>query len=469
MQDFTDTICALSTPHGNGAIAVIRISGRDAVSISDGIFEFPHKNKKLSTQKANTSHFGRILHNNEYIDEVILNVFRAPHSYTGEDTIEISCHGSVFIQQKMLQLLVEKGARLAKPGEYTLRAFLNGKIDLSQAEGVADLIASSTASSHWLALQQMRGGFSTEIKKLRHELLGFISLIELELDFSEEDIEFADRKKLLSLIDQMDKMIGPLIRSFEYGNAIKHGIPVAIIGRTNSGKSTLLNLLLREDKAIVSEIAGTTRDSIEDTVVLRGFQFRFIDTAGLRHTTDQIETIGIERTYKKYTEASVVIVLIDIKENQTEVNKSFEFLRKKEPSAKQIVFVLNKIDQVSEELLSEKISAYKSSWGDMAQVIGISAKKGLNIEELEDLLVSPLQNKIDNENEVVVTNVRHFEALKHASAALYRAKEGLMSQLTTDMLAIDIHEVLNYLGEITGEITTDEILGNIFKNFCIGK
>jgi tRNA modification GTPase len=469
MQDFSDTICALSTPQGNGAIAVIRISGPNALLITDSISEFPSKNKKLVSQKANTSHFGRIVLNNEYVDDVLISLFRAPHSYTGEDIIEISCHGSVFIQQKILEILVENGARLAKPGEFTLRAFMNGKLDLSQAEGVADLIASSTKSSHRLAYQQMRGGFSLEINKLRHELLNFISLIELELDFSEEDVEFADRSKLTDLLARMKKMIVTLISSFEYGNVIKNGIPVAIIGRTNSGKSTLLNLILHDEKAIVSEIAGTTRDFIEDTIILKGVQYRIIDTAGLRHTTDIIEAEGIQRTLKKYKEATAVIVLIDINDNYTDVNKSFEFLRNNEFLEKQIIFALNKIDQIGENDLFERIKKYKEVWSDIGYVIGISAKERIHIDELEELMVSLTIKKISTNNDVVVTNVRHFEALKHSSEALERATEGLITGLSKDMLAMDIREVLHYLGEITGEITTDEILGNIFKNFCIGK
>jgi len=469
MQDFTNTICALSTPYGNGAIALIRVSGSNAISITDSVVEFPIKSKKLISQKTYTSHYGRIKYKNEYLDEVLVNVFKAPHSYTGEDTLEISCHGSVYIQQKILEILIEKGARMANPGEFTLRAFMNGKLDLSQAEGVADLIASTTESSHRLAYQQMRGGFSKEINKLRYELLNFTTLIELELDFSEENVEFADRKKLLKLIDQIYKLFDSLIKSFEYGNAIKNGIPVAIIGRTNSGKSTLLNRLLHDDKAIVSAIAGTTRDFIEDTMILKGIQYRFIDTAGIRHTKNQIEAEGVQRTFKKFNEAAIVIVLIDINEELLEVNKSFEFLRNNDPTGKYIILALNKIDQLKESIIQAKLLEYKSFWSKYAYIIGISAKDGINIEKLEDLLVSNTINKISTENEIVVTNVRHFEALKRSSLALQRVREGLMNSLTTDMLAMDIREVLHYLGEITGEITTDEILGNIFKNFCIGK
>ncbi len=464
-----DTICALSSAPGTGAIAVIRLSGHDAISIADTLFEFADKKKSLVKQDANTLHFGRIYSNGKYIDEVVAGIFKSPHSYTGEDIVEISCHGSVFIQQAILQLLVQNGARLAKAGEFTQRAFLNGKMDLSQAEGVADLIASESEASHRLALKQMRGGFSSEINKLRDELLQFISLIELELDFSEEDVEFADRQQLLQLINRIINTIGVLVESFEYGNVIKNGIPVAIIGPANAGKSTLLNTLIQEDKAIVSEIPGTTRDYIEDSMVLEGIQFRFIDTAGLRHTTDKIETEGILRTHNKFRQASIVIVVIDIHEKFKDVTGSLQFLRNDASGRKHFIFALNKTDEISKPDTKKLCDLYTDAWSDMAHVLDISAKTEFHIDEIKKLLVSMALKKSMGENDVVVSNVRHFEALKQSLEALQRTKKGLDDSQSVDLLAQDIRQVLHYLGEITGEITTDEILGNIFSKFCIGK
>jgi tRNA modification GTPase len=464
-----DTICALSTAPGSGAIAIIRVSGNDALTITDKIFHSVRKDHKLVKQKANTLHYGRIINNDQVIDEVVVGIFKAPRSYTGEDIVEISCHGSVYIQQKILELLTGNGARLAKPGEYTMRAFLNGKFDLSQAEGVADLISSSSEAAHRIAFNQMRGGFSKDIKILRHELLNFISLIELELDFSEEDVEFADRKQLMSLVLRIDELVSTLISSFEYGNAMKNGVPVAIIGRTNAGKSTLLNLLLHEDRAIVSEIEGTTRDFIEDIIIVDGIQFRFIDTAGLRHTLDQLETEGIQRTYQKYQQADIVIVLIDLADDPKIVDQSLQFLREEKAIKKQLIFALNKTDKFSSEYINKRIDHYKENWSDLTHVIAVSAKKGTDIDRLEKLLVSLVMKRIPAEGDVVVTNIRHLEALKHTSEAVQRIKEGFRSFISVDLLAMDVREILHYLGEITGEITTDEILENIFKNFCIGK
>ncbi len=463
------TICAIATSPGVGAISIIRLSGNDAIAIANSIYKSPGEKKKLINQKANTIHFGSIVNNEEIIDEVLISIFKAPYSYTGEDVVEISCHGSFYIQQKILEILISAGAILAKPGEFTQRAFLNGKLDLSQAEGVADLISSSSAASHRLAINQIRGGFSDEIKKLRNELLDFISLLELELDFSEEDVEFADRNKFITLVEKIDSMIDLLIHSFEYGNAIKKGMPVAIIGPTNSGKSTLLNQLLREERAIVSDIAGTTRDFIEDTIILDGIQFRFIDTAGLRHAADQIETAGIARTHQKFEQADAVIILVDIADDPESINKSMEFIRTAETKNKHLIFALNKVDKYSSDFVGAQAVKYKKKWSEHDHVITISAKNNIGIESLEKLLVSFVMKQSPGENEVVVTNVRHFEALQRSSEALKRAKEGLLNDLPGDLLAMDIREVLHYLGEITGEITNDEILGNIFKNFCIGK
>jgi tRNA modification GTPase len=363
--------------------------------------------------------------------------------------------------------LIKQGARLAKPGEFTLRAFLNGKLDLSQAEGVADLIASDSEAAHRIALNQMRGGFSNELKNLRIQLLHFISLIELELDFSEEDVEFADRNQLNLLTNKIEQLLSQLIKSFSYGNAIKNGIPVAIVGKTNAGKSTLLNQLLKEEKAIVSAIAGTTRDYIEDTIVLQGINFRFIDTAGLRKTTDEIETIGIERAMKKYREAEIVIVVIDAGDRLDEILSSLEIFKKEPENEKHIIFAINKIDTVlNPEIL---VADLKNKIGIKGEYISISAKNSTQVAVLERKLVNLAMADKPTESGVVVTNVRHFEALKHSHEAILRVIEGVNNQIPSDLLAMDIRETLHYLGEITGEITTDEILGNIFKNFCIGK
>ncbi len=467
----TDTICAISSPAGCGAIALVRLGGPNAIAIADRCLEFPKTHKTLAAQKGNTVHFANILRNGQVLDEVVVTLFRSPHSYTGDNLVEIGCHGSVYIQQKILELLIEKGARLARPGEFTQRAFLNGKMDLSQAEGVADLIASSSEAAHRLAMNQMRGGFSIEIGRLREQLLHFVSLIELELDFSEEDVEFADRSQLATLIGRIGAMLGKLLHSFEQGNAIKHGIPVAIVGRTNSGKSTLLNQLLREEKAIVSDIAGTTRDYLEDTFTLQGIQFRFIDTAGLRHTQDTIEREGIQRSLKKYEQAALVMVMVDPADPMEQLEESLGFLDDyaAESSPKRVLFVLNKVDLLTEAQIGQKLEELKKRWGNIRHFITLSAKLGIGLQELENQLVNLAGITQAGEQDVVVTNARHFEALRHARQALDRVVEGLEIQLPSDLMAQDIREILHYLGEITGEISTDEVLGNIFKNFCIGK
>ena len=460
-----NTICAISTSPGMGAIAVIRLSGADAVKITDHIFRSVVKDKRLKDQPANSLHYGSIVNGDIIIDEVVVAVFKAPYSYTGEDTVEISCHGSIVIQQSILQLLVDRGSRLAKPGEFTQRAFLNGKMDLSQAEAVADLISASSLAAHKLALNQMRGGVSTEIKLLRSQLLTFTSLVELELDFSEEDVEFANRTDLLQLCTGILHLINKLTNSFEYGNALKNGIPVAIIGDANVGKSTLLNALLNEEKAIVSEIAGTTRDVIEDVVIIDGIQFRFIDTAGIRTTTDTIENLGIERTFNKIEQAEIVLTLIDASRS---FNDIIVFLTRMSDKLheKKSALVINKIDLAEQNVIDELIRM-----GNEMQfpTLSIAARENTNIDQLITFLIDSVQNKAYTENDVIITNVRHYESLKSAGIAIERVIEGLKTGISGDFLSQDIRECLYYLGEITGEISTDEVLGNIFKHFCIGK
>jgi len=457
-----DTICAIATPAGVGAIAVIRISGGDAIALADKLFVAKAKQKKLVQQKPNTIHFGYLKEGETVVDEVLVSLFKMPFSYTGEDTVEISCHGSQFVQQLILQLLIKKGARMAQPGEFTMRAFMNGKLDLLQAEAVAELISSSSEASHKVAIHQMRGGFSTEIKQLREQLLNFISLIELELDFSEEEVEFANRTELLVLIQKIDKIISKLIKSFQLGNVIKNGIPVAIIGEPNVGKSTLLNVLLKEEKAIVSEIAGTTRDAIEDTFNLQGITFRFIDTAGLRETTDIIENLGIERTHQKIEHASIILLMIDAENYTSAIRFQAESFREKYPD-KKVVVVVNKVDKM--EIVPDE---YQDSTNEIP-IVFISAKHHQNIEKLEKVLLSAIDMSLSQSNEVIITNARHFEALTRTGESISRVLQGFATHIPSDLLAQDIREALHYLGEITGEITTDEVLGNIFKNFCIGK
>jgi len=460
-----ETICAITTAPGTGAIATIRLSGEKAIAIADQIFKSPVEGKKILEQKANTVHYGSIHDRAELIDDVVLALFRAPHSYSGEDIVEISCHGSVYIQQQILQLLIRNGARLSRPGEFTQRAFLNGKMDLSQAEAVADLIASESAAAHSIALKQMKGGISDEIKNLRNELLTFISLIELELDFGEEDVEFVNRDSLLQLVGKIHHLINNLVNSFQYGNAIKNGIPVAIIGAANVGKSTLLNFLLREERAIVSEIAGTTRDSIEDVVIIEGVQFRFIDTAGIRVTTDTIETMGIERTFAKIDQANIVLILLDATDQQ-----SGEFFLKNQIQdkiqSKDCAIVINKIDIAQANEL-ERLTEIAKTIG--LPFISISARQKTNMNELVEFLLKSIHKGNFSENDVIITNARHYEALSKAKESIERVIEGLQNGISGDFLAQDIRECLHYLGEITGEISTDEVLGNIFKNFCIGK
>ncbi len=460
------TICAISTSPGIGAIAIIRLSGSDAITIADKIFRSPKKGKTLVEQPANTIHFGQIIFQDEIIDEVVVSIFKAPHSFSGENSIEIACHGSVFIQQKILEILVEKSARLAQPGEFTQRAFLNGKMDLSQAEAVADVIASSNAAAHKLALNQMRGSFSKEINVLRDQLLHFTAMVELELDFGEEDVEFADRTALRELTDKIERLLRKLKNSFRLGNAIKNGIPVAIVGETNVGKSTLLNALLNEEKAIVSHIHGTTRDVIEDVVNIRGTAFRFFDTAGIRKTDDHIENLGIERSYSKLELATIVLLVVDMQNPYPIVKGRIDKIRKRILNGQFLIIVANKIDSGLPDTIQQ---LEVTDFTDDEELVFIAAKQKENLEELIDLMIHVVNFDAANQEDIIVTNARHFEILKNAHEAILRVLNGLDTGITGDFLSQDIRECLHYLGEITGEITTNEVLGHIFKSFCIGK
>lgn len=458
-----DTIIALATPSGAGAIAVIRLSGSKAIAMVDASFK-SISTKKLVSQKTHTIHLGHVVEDSRVLDEVLVSVFKNPKSYTGEDVVEISCHGSSYIQQEIIQLFVRNGARIANPGEFTLRAFLNAKLDLSQAEAVADLIASDNKASHQIAMQQMRGGFSNEIKVLRDELLNFASLIELELDFSEEDVEFANRKQFEELLERIIKVLKHLIDSFSTGNVIKNGIPISIIGAPNVGKSTLLNALLNEDKAIVSDIAGTTRDAIEDEITIEGIKFRFIDTAGIRTTEDTIESIGIKKTFEKITQSQVVLYLLDSTKVTTETiqifNSEIRKIQEQYPD-KQLIVVANKMDEADQEYI-ETSFVYPHT-------LFTSAKSGLGIDTLKAKLLEFVNIGALRNNDTIITNSRHYDSLLKALAEVQKVQQGMDANLSGDLLAIDIRQALYHFGEITGEITSDDLLGNIFANFCIGK
>ena len=458
-----DTICAIATAQG-GAIGCIRVSGPEAIEITSCIFTPAATNRELGDSKPYTLTFGRIYDGSEVIDEVLVSLFRAPHSYTGENSTEITCHGSAYILQKVLQLLIKNGCRMAAPGEYTQRAFLNGKMDLSQAEAVADLIASSSAATHRLAMSQMRGGFSKELATLRDQLLHFTSLIELELDFSDhEELEFADRSELCQLANNIEKVIARLVNTFNVGNAIKNGVPVAIIGETNAGKSTLLNVLLNEDKAIVSDIHGTTRDIIEDTVNIGGITFRFIDTAGIRETSDTIESLGIERTFQKLDQAEIVLWMIDATNAQAQITQlAGQLLPRCE--RKQLILVYNKAD-----LVDNIQNSIPDNFPDNVQSITLSAKKREHIEELQRMLITSAHLPTITQNDVIVTNVRHYEALNNALEAIHRVQEGLTNNISGDFISQDIRECIFHLSDIAGEVTNDMVLQNIFQHFCIGK
>jgi tRNA modification GTPase len=466
-----DTIVALASPSGAGAIAVIRISGNDAIAVSKSIFNSV-SGKDITKQKTHTLHLGHIVDDTKVIDQVLLSIFKGPNSYTGENTIEISCHGSTYIQQQIIQLLLRKGCRMANAGEFTLRSFLNGKMDLSQAEAVADLISSDNEASHQIAMQQMRGGFSNEIKQLRQELLNFASLIELELDFAEEDVAFADRTQFKELLNRIEFVLKRLIDSFAVGNVIKNGIPVAIVGEPNVGKSTLLNALLNEERAIVSEIAGTTRDTIEDELVIGGIGFRFIDTAGIRETADVIESLGIRKTFEKIEQAQVVLYLVD--GSRLSVDGKLENLllevgktRNQFPQ-KPIVVIINKMDLISPENVSI-IDKKLTTNNQQLTTIYISAKENIGVDELKNQLLSFVNTGALRNNETIVTNTRHYDSLLKALDEIQKVNYGLQTNISSDLMAIDIREALYHFGMITGEVTNDELLGNIFANFCIGK
>ena len=462
-----ESIVALATPSGAGAIAIIRLSGKEAITIAAQVFESV-SGKDITTQKTHTIHLGHIVDDTKVLDQVLLSIFKGPNSYTGENVVEISCHGSVFIQQQIIQLLLRKGAKMAQAGEFTLRAFLNGKLDLSQAEAVADLIASDNEASHQIAMQQMRGGFSNEIAKLREELLNFASLIELELDFAEEDVEFADRTAFHELINRIEFVLKRLIDSFAVGNVIKNGIPVTIVGEPNVGKSTLLNALLNEERAIVSDIAGTTRDTIEDELVINGIGFRFIDTAGIRETKDVVESIGIQKTFEKIEQAQVILYLFEslkFQVSSSEYINEIEKVKNKYP-LKPLVIVINKADLISTEETKNLLQQLKTL--NLKQIL-ISAKQKIGIDELKNTLLSFVNTGALRNNETIVTNTRHYDSLLKALEEIQKVKWGLDSGISSDLMAIDIRSALFFFGEITGEVTNDELLGNIFANFCIGK
>ncbi|WP_396160723.1 tRNA uridine-5-carboxymethylaminomethyl(34) synthesis GTPase MnmE [Flavobacterium sp.] len=462
-----ETIVALATPSGAGAIAIIRLSGNDAITIAAEVFDSV-SGKDITKQKTHTIHLGHIMDGAKTYDQVLLSIFKGPNSYTGENVVEISCHGSVFIQQQIIQLLLRKGAKMAQAGEFTLRAFLNGKLDLSQAEAVADLIASDNEANHQIAMQQMRGGFSNEIAKLREELLNFASLIELELDFAEEDVAFADRTAFNELLARIEFVLKRLLDSFAVGNVIKNGIPIAIVGEPNVGKSTLLNALLNEERAIVSDIAGTTRDTIEDELVIDGIGFRFIDTAGIRETKDVVENIGIQKTFEKIEQAQVVLYLFDSLKFQvsgSEYINEIEKVKNKYP-LKTLLVLINKVDLLTNNEISDIQKQLETL--NLKQIL-ISAKQKVGIDELKNTLLSFVNTGALRNNETIVTNSRHYDSLLKALEEIQKVKWGLDAGISSDLMAIDIRSALYFFGEITGEVTNDELLGNIFANFCIGK
>ena len=463
-----DTICALATPHGMGAIAVVRISGPKAIETVAALFQHLGKPLETSNIVSHKAYHGHLINKDEMLDEVLVTFFKASHSFTGEDSAEISVHGSVFVQQKLLQVLIANGCRMAEAGEFTRRAFVNRKFDLAQAEAIADLISSESEAAHRVAINQLKGGFSKELQVMRSKLLEMTSLMELELDFSEEDVEFADRSQLKALLNETLEHVNKLKDSFRLGNAIKNGVPVAIVGQTNTGKSTLLNALLGEDRAIVSDIAGTTRDTIEETLNINGILFRFIDTAGLRETEETIEKIGIERSYRKIAEASVVIGMLDATKGVDDMLvAAHEILERIDLEHQQFILCINKVDRLEDQ--GEALLGHLRTDldNDDIMVICLSAKQRFGLNDLYNALKH--SQPLASPDATLVTNVRHYEALTHASEALLHVKEGLEMNIPTDLVSQDLREVIHYLGTITGEITTDEVLGTIFSRFCIGK
>lgn len=460
---FTDTIVALSTPQGIGAIGIIRLSGTKAVEITNSIF----KGKNLLNQTSHTIHFGKIVYHEKIIDEVLVSLFLAPASFTKENVVEISCHGSPFILQKIIEALIDNGARAAKPGEFTMRAFLNGRFDLAQAEAVADLIAAETETQQSLAIQQMRGGFTNDLKVLREKLIHFASLIELELDFGEEDVEFANREELKNLMIELQKNIQALLVSFKFGNVVKNGITTVLAGRPNAGKSTLLNALLNEERAIVSDIAGTTRDVIEEKIVIDGLLFRLIDTAGIREATDVIEKIGVQKTYEQIANASILVYIFDAHES-SELMVIEDIEKLKRPNL-EVLLVANKTDLCHEHHLGMLHYSITELYGYDLPIFEISALNKQNIDSLKDYLVAVASNGRNAQEQTIVTNVRHYQSLQETNHSLQHALESLNQNNTGDLLAQDIRHALQTLGEITGEITTDDLLDNIFSKFCIGK
>ncbi len=456
-----DTIIALATPNGLGAISVLRISGKESILVTEKVFKAKN-NKLLSKQDSHTVHLGHLIKKGHQLDEVLVTLFKGPHSYTGENTIEISCHGSTYIQKEIINLFIDNGIRVANPGEFTLRAFLNGKMDLNQAEAVADLIASENEGSHKLAMQQMKSGFSDDLKKLRAELLHFSSMIELELDFSQEDVEFVERDEFKKLTNKIKLELNTLINSFQSGNVLKNGISVAIAGKPNAGKSSLLNTLLNDEKAIVSDIPGTTRDSIEDSLIIQGINFRFTDTAGLRETTDFIESKGIEKTINKIKNAKILLYLFDA--NDTNVNEIKSSINNFKRDDLSIILVRNKIDLINQnsKLLDDIKSISKS------QLLEIEATDAKSVESLKIRLINEVE-LLNPYTDIIISNSRHYEALIKALRAIEEVNEGLVNNVSGDLLSVDIRRSIDHLSEITGEITNDDVLGNIFANFCIGK
>ena len=463
-----DTICALATPHGMGAIAVARVSGPHAFPIVASLFQQQGKYLEISDITPNKALHGYLINKEELLDEAVVTFFKAPHSFTGEDTAEISVHGSVYIQQQLLEVLIAHGCRMAEAGEFTRRAFVNRKFDLAQAEAIADLISSESEAAHRVAINQLKGGFSKELQVMRSKLLEMTSLMELELDFSEEDVVFADRNQLKALLEETLSKVNSLKDSFRLGNAIKNGIPVAIVGQTNTGKSTLLNALLGEERAIVSDIAGTTRDTIEETFNIGGILYRFIDTAGIRKTDETIERIGIERSYKKIQEATLVIGMLDAtKGTENVLLAASEILERMDLVHQQLILCINKVDTLADQGASMSGRLQAELANDAIMVVGLSAKHGFGLDVLCDRLKT--SQPLASPDATLVTNVRHYEALLHASDSLNSVKAGLENNTPTDLISQDLRQTLYYLGSITGEITTDEVLGNIFSRFCIGK